>query len=159
MEKSKFTALLISIFLGIILCQAISENIIFIATVEGRSMSLTFNSTDKVLVYKTQEVSKGDIIVSKEPITNKKIIKRCIATPGDIVQITDSIVYVNGNPIEDNYSKGETCGGCAESEISLNKDEYFILGDNRENSKDSRYFGVIKKNTIIGKVLIKEELK
>ena len=72
--------------------------------------------------------------------------------PGDTVSIRDNTIYVNGEEVEEDYAYGETSDY---EEITLDDDEYFILGDNRPISKDSRYFGPVKEDEIIGKVIFR----
>ena len=127
----------------------------------GQSMADTVNNGDNILinrfVYNVSDPKPNDIIVFL-PNGNEKshmYIKRVIAVPGDTVQIIDGRVYVNGNLFEDEI---ETAlieePGIAAEEITLEENEFFVLGDNRNNSEDSRYanIGNIKKEYIIGKV-------
>ena len=81
-------------------------------------------------------------------------MKRVIATPGDTVQIEGGIVYVNGEPLEEQAAVAAVENAMlAEEEITVGEDEYFVLGDNRNNSEDSRYasIGNVKREHIIGK--------
>lgn len=129
-------------------------------SVVGQSMAGTLNGGDEILVnrfiYKVTDPDYNDIIVFL-PNGNEKshyYVKRVIAVPGDTVQIQNGIVYVNGEAFEE---KAEVSSiedaGLATEEIKLGMDEYFVLGDNRNNSEDSRYanIGNIKKEYIIGK--------
>ncbi len=130
-------------------------------SVVGQSMSATLSSGDEVLInrfiYKMTDPKPGDIIVFL-PNGNEKshyYIKRVIAVPGDTVRILDGEVYVNGAPyVEQTDVDAIEDAGLAEEEIVLGNDEFFVLGDNRNNSEDSRYanIGNIKKEYIIGKV-------
>lgn len=124
---------------------------IFIATpvkVDGDSMYNTLNDNDIVLLSKLSSIDRFDIIVLKENDNNATIIKRVIGMPGDKVKIRNNKIYINNKIIEDEYAYGETSDY---DEITLGDDEYFVLGDNRLISKDSRYFGAIKKSDIKGK--------
>ncbi len=127
--------------------------------VVGQSMSGTLESGDTVLVnrfvYKIFNPKQNDIIVFL-PNGNEKsyyYIKRVIATPGDTVQIKDGKVYVNDElfdeEIENPYIENALL---AEEPIVVGEDEYFVLGDNRGNSEDSRYanIGNVKKEHILG---------
>ena len=107
-------------------------------------------------VYKVTDPKTNDIIVFL-PNGNEKshyYVKRVIGVPGDTVQIKNGAVYVNGKAFDEetDVSSIEDAGLAAE-EITLGADEYFVLGDNRNNSEDSRYanIGNIKKDYIIGK--------
>lgn len=128
---------------------------IFIATpvkVDGDSMYNTLNDNDIVLLSKLSSIDRFDIIVLKENDNNATIIKRVIGMPGDKVKIRNNKIYINNKIIEDEYAYGETSNY---DEITLGDDEYFVLGDNRLISKDSRYFGAIKKSDIKGKAVFR----
>lgn len=128
---------------------------IFIATpvkVDGDSMYNTLNDNDIVLLSKLSSIDRFDIIVLKENDNNVTIIKRVIGMPGDKVKIRNNKIYINNKIIEDEYAYGETSDY---DEITLGDDEYFVLGDNRLISKDSRYFGAIKKSDIKGKAVFR----
>lgn len=128
---------------------------IFIATpvkVDGDSMYNTLNDNDIVLLSKLSSIDRFDIIVLKENDNNATIIKRVIGMPGDKVKIRNNKIYINNKIIEDEYAYGETSDY---DEITLGDDEYFVLGDNRLISKDSRYFGTIKKSDIKGKAVFR----
>ena len=128
---------------------------IFIATpvkVDGDSMYNTLNDNDIVLLSKLSSIDRFDIIVLKENDNNATIIKRVIGMRGDKVKIRNNKIYINNKIIEDEYAYGETSDY---DEITLGDDEYFVLGDNRLISKDSRYFGAIKKSDIKGKAVFR----
>lgn len=130
-------------------------------SVVGMSMEPTLAAGDEVLIdrfiYHLKAPSRGDVIVFK-PNGNAKshyYVKRVIGVPGDTVLIEDGAVYVNG----ERYTNPENAAsieeaGVAATEITLGTDEYFVLGDNRNNSEDSRYanIGNIRKEYITGKV-------
>ena len=78
--------------------------------------------------------------------------------PGETIQIKDSLIYVNGEVLEEHFgAEAMLMEGIAKDEITLGEDEYFVLGDNRNHSKDSRdeLVGAVKKDQIIGKVWIR----
>ncbi len=130
----------------------------------GQSMAETIYNGDNILVnrfvYLVSDPKPNDIIVFR-PNGNEKshlYIKRVIAVPGDTVQIIQGVVYVNGEVFKEAVSVPSIEeAGIASEPIVLGKGEFFVLGDNRNNSEDSRFanIGNIKKEHIIGKVWFK----
>ena len=133
-------------------------------TVVGQSMSDQLQDGDQVLInrfiYKVSKPKIGDVIVFL-PNGNEKshyYIKRVVAAGGDTVQITDGVIYVNGEPSEDVYFSGTISDpGVATEKITLEADECFVMGDNPDGSEDSRFanIGNVKSEYIIGKVWFK----
>ena len=127
----------------------------YIATpvrVDGSSMRKTLEDGDILLLYKMAKIERFDIVVLNESDDKEIIIKRIIGLPGETVQIKDNAIYVNDVLLEDDYAYGDTSNY---DKIILGEDEYFILGDNRLISKDSRYFGPIKKDDIMGEAVFR----
>jgi signal peptidase I len=96
---------------------------------------------------------RGDIVVFRPPGSNSDpYIKRIIGLPGDTVEVRDGSVFVNEQRLEENYVSSATYWrGGDDSSLVVPEDEFFMLGDNRENSSDSRSFGTVPKDNIIGK--------
>lgn len=128
----------------------------------GESMEPTLYHGQDVLInrvaYKFMSPKSGDIIVflPNGNANSHDYIKRVVAVPGDTVQIKDGKLYVNGQEQDSNdslYDKMEDAG-VASNKLKLTDDEYFVLGDNRNSSEDSRSanIGTVKLNSIIGKV-------
>lgn len=120
--------------------------------VDGDSMKNTLKNGDILLLYKLSSINRFDIIVLDEEKDNEKIIKRVIGMPGETVAIKKGKIYINDKVIDDEYAYGETSDY---NKVTLRDNEYFILGDNRLISKDSRYFGPIKDNEIKGKIVFR----
>lgn len=120
--------------------------------VDGDSMKNTLKNGDILLLYKLSSINRFDIIVLDEEKDNEKIIKRVIGMPGETVAIKKGKIYINDKVIDDEYAYGETSDY---NKVTLRDNEYFILGDNRLISKDSRYFGPIKENEIKGKIVFR----
>lgn len=127
----------------------------FPSTIHGSSMYPTFNNGDTVFVYKQyKEINRYDIIAVN---SDKAMIKRVVALPNETVQICNGKVYINGELLSDDpvCSYIEEKGKASEP-ILLDTDEYFVLGDNRNNSSDSRIYGPFKKDEILGKIAHKK---
>lgn len=132
----------------------------FRVSVVGPSVSPTLENGEKILVnrfiYKLFDPKQNDLVVFL-PNGNEKshyYIKRVIGVPGDTVQIKDGAVYVNGEALVEQVNVSAIENALlAEEEITVGEDEYFLLGDNRNNSEDSRYasIGNVKKEHIVGK--------
>ncbi|HIT89772.1 MAG TPA: signal peptidase I [Candidatus Merdenecus merdavium] len=127
----------------------------------GSSMEVTMKDQDKVLIntlkYKIGAPKRGEVIAFK-PNGNKNsysYIRRVIGLPGETIQIKEGIIYINGKVLLEQWDLPPmNFSGIAEEEITLDKDEVFVLGDNRNNSEDSRYAYIdnIKLDDIEGKV-------
>ena len=133
----------------IILVLIIKSNIVAPIRVNGRSMNNTLKDGDIMILdiigYRTSKLKRFDIVV----VDNGKdyLIKRVIALPGEEVEYIDNKLYINGKQIKDNFGKGKT----KDFKTKVSKNSYFVLGDNREDSLDSRYYGAFNKKKIIGK--------
>lgn len=129
-------------------------------SVIGSSMEPTLYSSEEIFinrfVYFMSDPNRGDVVVflpNGNP-NSHYFVKRVIGVPGDTVLIDNGIIYVNGEIYEENrfYDKIEN-PGIAENMITLMEDEYFVLGDNRNNSEDSRSsnIGMVRKEYIVGR--------
>lgn len=131
--------------------------------VNGDSMNVTLEDGDNLIVdkisYRFKDPERFDIIVF--PYQYKEdtyYIKRIIGLPGETVQVIDGMIYIDGEILEESYGKEVmSYAGIADNPIELGEDEYFVLGDNRNNSSDSRdpSVGNIQKDQIVGKAFIR----
>lgn len=124
---------------------------LFIVTpvrVEGNSMYKTLSEGNILILNKLDHTyERFEIVVFN--YKNERLIKRVIGLPGETVEFKDNKLYINDQEIEDNYGYGKTANYTKEI---VPEDSYFLVGDNRNNSLDSRYFGMISKKDIAGTV-------
>ena len=136
--------------------------IMYIATIQqivGSSMSPTYESQDIVVLNKLHyiffDVKRIDV-VSFEYDSTKYLIKRVIGLPGDKIEYKDNVLYINDKKIEEEYlSKDTVTENFSLMDLGyevIPKDMYLVLGDNREDSLDSREIGLVKEKEILGKV-------
>ena len=159
--KKNLIAFGICVVIAIVIALIITNFVASHTKVEGNSMESTLENGDDIIVekfsYLTNNPERYDIIVFRES-ESVNYIKRVIALPGETIQITEGKIYINERAIFDAYGKAKMeDGGIAEKPIKLGQDEYFVLGDNRNASKDSRdkAVGVIKRDQIIGKAWLR----
>ena len=118
--------------------------------VQGESMVPTLLG-DEVMILKKYDTSyeRFDIVVVNKSVEGDNLIKRVIGLPGENIRYTDGKLYINDKVVKDKYGFGITNDF---REITLGEDEYFVMGDNREVSLDSRVLGIIKHEEIEGTV-------
>lgn len=134
-----------------------------VSTVIGQSMQPTLYEGEKLIINKITldfaNPGRGDIIVLHDPSTGpdrkEYLVKRIIGIPGDIVEVQEQKLYVNGRLVVEPYVDTEIQDPDF-SGLSVPEGTYFVMGDNRHAgaSKDSRYFGTVKKEQIVGKVAL-----
>lgn len=139
-------ALVLNIFVGI-------------TTVQGSSMEPTLYTGNKLIINKiaklTDNIDRGDIIVfDATPGEGKKdkifYIKRVVGKEGDLIEIKNGDVFVNGKEIKEEYA--DKTNSPSNLTMTVPDDSYFVLGDNRDRSNDSRYFGTILHSQVSGKI-------
>ena len=126
------------------------------------------DTDDRILVdkvtYRIHDPHEGDIVVFNRPdtwqVSDTTLVKRIIGLPGDIVTLRNGLVYVNGLRLNEDYVN-KACGSAPTKPLVAGKsqwrvpmDEYFVMGDNRCNSDDSRHFGPVPKSKIVGRVFV-----
>lgn len=172
-----------AIIIAVVLALFIRTFVVQAFKIPSGSMIPTLNIGDHILVNKfiygvkipfTAKVivpawkpKRGDIIVFKYPENEKKdFIKRVIGLPGDTIEIREKTVFINGQPIAEPYivhqdtmileeeQERDDCGRDNCGPIKVPEDSYFVMGDNRDQSLDSRFWGIVKLNKIKGKAFI-----
>lgn len=130
--------------------------------VSGRSMNPTLEDGDNLITdkisYRFRDPKRYDIVVFplEDAGGKRNLIKRIIGLPGETVQIIDGEVYINGELLGEQYGAEKIEDpGAAKEPITLGADEYFVLGDNRNNSKDSRSIGPISRDRLIGRAFVR----
>jgi len=133
----------------IILVLLVKKFVVSPIKVNGTSMMTTLHDGDimilNIIGYRFDEINRFDIVVVDEG--NEYLIKRVIGLPGEEIEYKDNQLYINGKKVKENYGSQVT----EDFKVKVKKNSYFVLGDNRTNSLDSRHFGSFKKDRIIGK--------
>lgn len=134
--------------------------------VDGASMEPNFHNSDYLIIdeitYRFENPERGQVVVFKNPDNTKEyFIKRVIGLPGETVRIQDGKVFIkyvesdNFVEIKEDYLPKNLSTMGVGDDIKVPENSYFVLGDNRSNSRDSRYFGPIPENFITGKVWLR----
>ena len=131
-----------------------------VARVDGLSMAPTLEDHDRLivdkLVYEMGDPRPGDIVMLYYPVNPEKMfVKRVVAKEGDRVRIIDGRVYVNDLPLHDDYVPDEFRSHDDFGPEIIQPGYYFVMGDHRNNSSDSRHWGQVPKKYIVGKVKIR----
>lgn len=160
MKKDKIIKFLKDIFpyvLIIILVVLIRTFIVTPAQVDGSSMKPTLSDNNLVILnkldYRLNDIKRFDVVVVD--IKTEKIIKRVIGLPGDTVSYKNKTLYINGKKVEENFTHTNDTREFKLGDIGYQKipgDKYFVVGDNRNNSMDSRMIGLVDKDQILGSV-------
>ncbi len=148
--RDLFISLAIAAFIIIFLYQPVK--------VEGVSMMPALEDQERIFVnkfvYRLEPIERGDVIVFRYPRDpSTSYIKRVIAVAGDRLRIDDGQVYVNGEPLEEPYVPPAYADAQSYPEITIPPGFYFVLGDHRSKSKDSREFGPFDQSYIYGKAV------
>lgn len=125
-----------------------------LGVVPSESMSSTLDVKDGIIYAKYTEIESGDIVHFLYPWNEDSVyVKRVIGVGGDQIKIEDGTVYLNGLPLEEDYVK--EAWDYDMEEMIVPDDSYFLMGDNRNNSEDSRYFGTVEKEKVLGEAKIR----
>jgi signal peptidase I len=148
--RDLFISLAISAFIIIFLYQPVK--------VEGTSMMPSLDDQERIFVnkfvYRLEPIQRGDIVVFRYPRDpSKSYIKRVIGVAGDRIRIDEGQVYVNGNPLLESYVPAVYADDRSYPEIVVPPGSYFLLGDHRSMSNDSRDFGTVNERFIYGKAV------
>ena len=133
-------------------------------TVSGASMYPTLHNGDRMILSKIGEINRFDVVVLKAPDENVEYIKRVIGMPGDTLEMKQGVLYINGKKIEQPFINTEALQKqtvfiddftlqTLTGETKIPEGKYFVMGDNRGVSKDSRMIGLIDRKAIEGKAV------
>ena len=164
-EKSQmreFFSLILYVAGVVLLSIVLNKFVIQKVEVDGPSMNTTLKTGQQLMVQKVSyhftDPKRGDIVVFQPPgyEDDTLYIKRVIGVPGDRVQIIDGYIYLNGEKYDDPQWTEEILDpGIAEEEVTVGEGEYFVVGDNRNDSTDSREFGAVEKSRIMGEAVLR----
>lgn len=148
--------LLVSVVIAIIVILFIYQPV----KVEGTSMMPALVDQERIFINKfvyrfgSSGIQRGDLVVFWYPHDpTKSYIKRVIGMPGDTVAVDDGVVVINGRPLEEDYVPPEYRDRVSMPEQTVRDDEYFVLGDHRSSSNDSRSWGMVPRRFIYGKAV------
>lgn len=161
-EKSTGRDIFDSIIVAFVIAVIIRYIFLGVYTIPTGSMLETLQIGDNIFVnqlaYTFSDPKHDDIVVFEYPIEpSKDFIKRVIGVPGDKIKISGKTVYRNGEELKPDYVKFDDsvpADPTIEEEFIVPKDNYLVMGDNRDNSYDGRYWGFVKRDKIIGKAFM-----
>ena len=133
-------------------------------TVSGASMYPTLHNGDRMVLSKVGDIHRFDVVILKAPDENVEYIKRVIGMPGDTVEMKSGVLYINGKKVDQPFINTEALAkqtvfiddftlASLTGEAKVPEGKYFVLGDNRGVSKDSRMIGFIDRSAIEGKAV------
>ncbi len=154
------TTLLLMALLSIPAYFLASRFVVTAVVIQGRSMMPSLRDGEHYYLNRWQyflmSPKRGDIVVIKDPGHTDFAVKRIVAQPFDWINLKNGMLYINGRRLDEPYLAKDTRTDTAdlkEKWIQLGKDQYYMLGDNRENSEDSRFYGRVLRENIIGKLI------
>lgn len=157
-ERNGFLEALVLVVVALVLAMTLKTYVAEAYEIKGRSMEPTFLSGQRVVVLKAfYEVQRYDVVVfaSKED-PSKDLVKRVVGLPGETIRISGGRVYVDGRLLPETYTRHDRrdlLDGPLETRVP--EDHYYVLGDNRPDSHDSRYFESIPARSVRGKVVLR----
>ncbi len=126
--------------------------------VEGNSMQPNLEDQERIFinkfVYRLEPIARGDVVVFRYPRDpSKSYIKRVVGVPGDRVRVSAGRIYLNGEPLREDYVSSSESDLRSYPEVTVPEGSYYVLGDHRMMSNDSREFGAVQERYIYGKAV------
>jgi len=148
------------VLVGAVAAGCLALSLVFsprVARIEGQAMSATLNDQDRVIVnrsaYLFSSPRRGEIVMHRYPRDERRMfVKRIIAQGGDTIRIEQGRVYVNGQAIEEPYVTPEARSRDTLASLTIPPAQYFVMGDRRNNSSDSRHWGLVPEKLVVGHV-------
>lgn len=162
--KNERLSWIMAIVFGVVIAFVCREYIFSPIIVKGASMIPTYENKDVILISKISDINRFDQIVFKAPYEDEYYIKRVIGVPGDTVEMKDDILTVNGVEYKEPYVNRDPIQKRVTEDFTLEEiignskvpeGYFFVLGDNRLRSSDSRHYGLIPINTVLGESKIR----
>ena len=156
--RSAVAEIVVLVLLAFTLAMTTKTYVVEAYEIKGRSMVPTFDDGQRVVVLKLfSDIQRGDIVIfSSQDDPGKDLIKRVIALPGERIQIRKGIVRINGKVLKEGYLEDKDYGLYdAEIDEEVGLGQLYVLGDNRDDSHDSRRFGSVSEESLKGKVVVR----
>lgn len=157
-----------AILIAVVIVFVVREFLMTPSIVKGESMMPNLQDGDRIIISKITSINRFDEVAFHSPDADENYVKRVIGVPGDAVKMENDILYVNGEPYDEPYLKsfkeavneGQSLTGDFSleeltGETVVPEGELFVLGDNRRVSRDSRSFGLISEESVIGDVVFR----
>jgi len=157
-KKMTLWELIQTVVIAVVLALLITQFVVQGYKIPSGSMETTIMPDDRVFVnkfiYRFTEPKRGDIVVFKYPVDpSKDYVKRTIGLPGETLEMRNGIVYIDGKPLDEPYLTEQGTGDFGP--VKIKAGHFFMMGDNRDNSEDSRYWGQLPRENIRGKVFLR----
>lgn len=158
-NKSSSREIIEALLIAIVLALVIRWLLFQPFYIPSSSMEPTLQINDRIIVSKLSyfwgEPQRGDIVVFKYPLDTKKdFVKRLIGMPGDTIEVKDGLVYINEKVYDEDYLPEDLVINGDFGPVVVPAGNYFMMGDNRNNSDDSRFWGFLPEDLIVGKSII-----
>ncbi|MFA7468660.1 MAG: signal peptidase I [Desulfotomaculaceae bacterium] len=158
-QKSALLEILESVAIAVLLAVLIRMFLFQPFIIPSESMYPTLQISDRIMVnklsYHLGDPGRGDVIVFKYPMDpSRDFVKRLIAVGGETIEVRDNVIYINGNAVSEEYLPPDLIMNGDFGPVEVPPGTYFMMGDNRNSSEDSRSWGMLPEENIIGKAVV-----